>query len=60
MLEDQFHFQLLIILFFKIKAIQGCKVVLRALCTADLTGFTFFANVPNAPKESYNPSDWGL
>lgn len=25
-----------------------------------LTGFTFFANVPNAPKESYNPSDWGL
>ena len=26
----------------------------------DLTGFTFFANVPNAPKESYNASDWGL
>ncbi len=20
----------------------------------------FFANVPNAPKSSYNPSDWGL
>lgn len=26
----------------------------------ELTGFTFFANVPNAPKDSYNPSDWGL
>ena len=25
-----------------------------------LTGFTFFANVPNAPKDTYNPSDWGL
>lgn len=26
----------------------------------ELTGFTFFANVPNAPKDTYNPSDWGL
>lgn len=26
----------------------------------ELTGFTFFANVPNAPKDSYNASDWGL
>lgn len=26
----------------------------------ELTGFTFFANVPNAPKETYNASDWGL
>ena len=25
-----------------------------------LTGFTFFANVPNAPKSDCNPSDWGL
>ena len=25
-----------------------------------LTGFTFFANVPNAPKSTLNPSDWGL
>lgn len=25
-----------------------------------LTGFTFFVNVPNAPKDTYNPSDWGL
>ena len=26
----------------------------------EMTGFTFFANVPNAPKDTYNPSDWGL
>ena len=25
-----------------------------------LTGFTFFPNVPQAPKSSYNASDWGL
>lgn len=25
-----------------------------------LTGFTYFPNVPQAPKESYNASDWGL
>ncbi|MBQ8272498.1 MAG: DNA/RNA non-specific endonuclease [Tidjanibacter sp.] len=25
-----------------------------------LTGFTFFVNVPNAPKSTLNPSDWGL
>ncbi|MCX4334867.1 MAG: DNA/RNA non-specific endonuclease [Bacteroidales bacterium] len=25
-----------------------------------ITGFTYFANVPNAPKDSYKPSDWGL
>ena len=25
-----------------------------------LTGFTFFANVPNAPKSTYSASDWGL
>lgn len=25
-----------------------------------LTGHTFFPNVPNAPKESYNPSDWNF
>ena len=25
-----------------------------------LTGFYLFANVPNAPKDTYNPSDWGL
>ena len=25
-----------------------------------LTGFTYFSNVPNAPKSSYKASDWGL
>lgn len=25
-----------------------------------LTGFQFFTNVPNAPKDTYNASDWGL
>ncbi len=24
----------------------------------ELTGLTFFGNVPNAPKESYTVSDW--
>lgn len=24
------------------------------------TGFRFFTNVPNAPKDTYNASDWGL
>ncbi|MEG1885998.1 MAG: DNA/RNA non-specific endonuclease [Alistipes sp.] len=25
-----------------------------------MTGLTFFANVPNAPKDTYNVADWGL
>ncbi len=25
-----------------------------------ITGFTYFPNVPNAPKDTYNRSDWGL
>lgn len=25
-----------------------------------ITGFTYFINVPNAPKDTYNPTDWGL
>ena len=25
-----------------------------------LTGFTFFTNVPNAPKNTFKASDWGL
>ena len=25
-----------------------------------ITGFTYFPNVPQAPKESYKASDWGL
>ena len=26
----------------------------------ELTGFTYFPNVPNAPKGTFDPSDWGL
>ena len=25
-----------------------------------ITGFTYFPNVPQAPKSTYNASDWGL
>lgn len=25
-----------------------------------ITGFTYFPNVPQAPKDTYNPSDWSL
>lgn len=25
-----------------------------------LTGFTYFANVPQAPKDTFSASDWGL
>ena len=25
-----------------------------------ITGFTYFPNVPNAPKSSFTASDWGL
>ena len=25
-----------------------------------LTGLTFFPNVPNAPKAAYDPSDWNV
>ena len=25
-----------------------------------ITGFTYFPNVPQAPKDNYNASDWGL
>ena len=25
-----------------------------------ITGHTFFPNVPNAPKDKFNPSDWGM
>ena len=24
----------------------------------ELTGFTYFSNVPNAPKDTFDPSDW--
>lgn len=44
--------------------LKGQKVTFRELMSISdlekLTGHAFFANVPNAPKSSYNPSDWGL
>lgn len=37
---------------------KGLLMSVQAL--EEKTGLTFFANVPNAPKDTYNPSDWGL
>lgn len=43
---------------------KGQKVTSREMMSiADLerlTGHQFFVNVPNAPKQSFNASDWGL
>ena len=43
---------------------KGTKVDSRDLMSVsdleEITGFTYFTNVPNAPKDSFNPSDWGL
>lgn len=43
---------------------RGIKVSEQDMMSvADLekiTGFTYFANVPQAPKDSYTPADWGL
>ena len=45
-------------------SLKGQKVTRSEMMSvADLeklTGFTFFVNVPNAPKTVCNPSDWGL
>jgi len=45
-------------------SLKGQEVTRREMMSiADLeklTGHRFFANVPNAPKESYTPSEWGL
>lgn len=44
--------------------LKGQKVTSREMMSiADLeklTGHKFFVNVPNAPRESFNASDWGL
>lgn len=44
--------------------LKGQKVTSREMMSVadieQLTGFTFFANVPNAPKYNYDPADWGL
>jgi hypothetical protein len=43
---------------------KGTKVSSREMMSVSdlekITGFTYFPNVPQAPKSSYNPSDWGL
>jgi DNA/RNA endonuclease G (NUC1) len=43
---------------------KGTKVdELDMMSVSDLekvTGFTYFPNVPQAPKDSYNAADWGL
>lgn len=43
---------------------KGTKVSSQDLMSVSdlekLTGFTYFPNVPQAPKSSYNASDWGL
>lgn len=45
-------------------SLKGQKVTRSEMMSvADLeklTGFTYFVNVPNAPKSTLNPSDWGL
>lgn len=45
-------------------ALKGQKPSSREMMSiADLekiTGFTYFSNVPNAPKSSFSASDWGL
>ncbi len=42
----------------KVKPHRGMMMSVAEL--EEMTGHTFFPNVPNAPKETYNPSDWGL
>ena len=43
---------------------QGHKASSQDLYSVEevekMTGLTFFVNVPNAPKSSYNASDWGF
>lgn len=44
--------------------LKGQKVTAREMMSVSdlekLTGFTYFPNVPNAPKSSFKASDWGL
>lgn len=43
---------------------KGTKVSAKDLMSVSdlekITGFSYFPNVPQAPKDSYNASDWGL
>lgn len=44
--------------------LKGQKVSQKEMMSVSdlekITGFTYFSNVPNAPKDTYNPADWGL
>ncbi|MBR1573623.1 MAG: DNA/RNA non-specific endonuclease [Bacteroidales bacterium] len=44
--------------------LKGQKVTSREMMSVSdlekITGVTYFPNVPNAPKTTYNPSDWDL
>ena len=44
--------------------LKGQKVSSKEMMSVsdleELTGFTYFPNVPNAPKSSFKASDWGL
>ena len=44
--------------------LKGQKVTAKEMMSVSdlekLTGFTYFPNVPNAPKSSFKASDWGL
>lgn len=38
----------------------SAKDLISISALEELTGFTYFPNVPNAPKSTFNASDWGL
>ena len=46
------------------KTPKGTKVSSQDLMSVSdlekITGFTYFPNVPQAPKDSYKASEWGL
>ena len=45
-------------------SLKGQKVSSKEMMSVEdlekITGFTYFANVPNAPKSTFSASDWGL
>ncbi|MCQ2188029.1 MAG: fimbrillin family protein [Bacteroidales bacterium] len=45
-------------------SLKGQKVSAKEMMSVSdlekITGFTYFTNVPNAPKDTFNPTDWGL
>ena len=45
-------------------ALKGQAVTSKEMMSVSdlekITGFTYFPNVPNAPKDTFSASDWGL